>query len=85
MPTFDIILVFALTVTGAGSVGHGGFQLSRGPGFRSRGLGEIIIGAGFLIMGWDFLSGISIVSGFGAVVAMIGTAVASGKARNGGE
>lgn len=81
MSTFDIVLVFTLTATGAGCVGYGGFQLSKGTEYRSRALGEILIGTGFLIMGWDLLSGLSLASAFGAVVGMLGSAVALGTIR----
>ena len=83
MSTLDMILMFALTATGAISIGHGLFQVfSKGTEYRTRALGEITVGIGFCMIGWDLLSGLSMVTAFGIMVGMLGTAVATGRTRD---
>jgi hypothetical protein len=81
MDTLDTILMFALTILGASSIGYGILQLWKGERPVRRGVGEIIVGVGFCLMGWDLLSGVSLVTGLGAVVCIGGGLLVPAKSR----
>lgn len=73
MSTFDIAIVVLLTALGAGLAGVGSFNLTRGPAFRDHALGQIVVGLGFLVMGYDGLKGLFSV--LGALTVGVGMAL----------
>jgi len=73
MSTFGIAFIIVFTAYGGWSVGVGLLDFRRGLERRNRGIGNILVGVGFLVLGWDGLE--TLLSALGAVIAIAGMLV----------